>query len=111
MSGPLAPSEPPCSPDIPNRPSSIAEVEIHATYWVYARHHMREVRVVAKARTRVHVAFWTRYGMAPPVLVIQPVPYYALRRQRPEPGRRWGFVLDWPAPSLEEIAASVETIR
>lgn len=94
-----------------NRPASIVEVEVNASYWVYARHRMREVRVVTKARTRVHVAFWTYYGTASQTLVVQPVPYYALRRQRPEPTRQWGFPLTWPAPTVEEIATSVAAIR
>jgi hypothetical protein len=95
---------------------SVDEIDLHGSYWAYVRYHVRQVRVVSKARTRVHVAFFIAYGTAVQFVQIQPVPFYAVHRNPPRPEspvyrRRPGLLLKWPAPTVEEAAAAVERIR
>lgn len=74
--------------------ASIDQVEVGAVVWAYARHYWREVRVVAKARTLVTVAYWIHDGGS---LVKQRLQVWNLRYERPQ---RLNGSITTPAPTL-----------
>lgn len=75
---------------------TLAEVEVGAVVWAYARHYWRQVRVIAKGRTRVTVAYWIHEGGS---LVRQGLSIWNLRPERPS--SRHG-VVSVPAPTTSE---------
>ncbi len=92
--------------------TSIDQVELNATYWIYAAGHEREVRALFRGRRgiRVQVAFWSAYGTSTETLCLRWVPFWALKREKPV-SEEWGFVLTWPAPTVAQIGTAMETLR
>jgi hypothetical protein len=85
---------------------SLAELALGASAWAYARGYWRQVRVVAKNRTTVRVAYYIQATRAATATVrVQDLPLHRFR-QDPPPGN-YGIVrTPAPAPSLDETARS-----
>ena len=77
------------------RVTSLDEVTPGDVFWAYARGRWRLVRVVAKARTRVTVAYTVDAGRGTRRLVGQVLQLNKLRWDRPAKGLG---VIDAPAP-------------
>lgn len=80
----------------PIRRLTITDVTVGLVVWAYARHYWRQVRIVAKARTRVTVAYHLSQSGR---LVRQDLHVWNLRIERPS-GRYTG-VLSVPPPATE----------
>lgn len=64
---------------------TVQDVNLGDVYWCYARHHFRQVRIVAKARVRVTVAFRLAISGR---LVRQDVHAWNLTTEAPPPSTR-----------------------